>query len=457
MIFQRIKSDGLAHNSYFIGSGNEVAVIDPRRDCEIYVELAQKYDFNIKYIFETHRNEDYMIGSLELSSITEAEIYHGTGIDWKYGSTLSDRDEFHVGTLIITALHTPGHTKESISYAVAEASAPDNTIMVFTGDTLLINAVGRTDLYGSGEASELAAQLYDSIFNNILPLGDGVIICPAHGAGSICGSNIGDRDDSTIGIEKKHNPMLQLNKEEFIKVKLAEKLERPHYFLQMEKYNLEGPPILGRLPVPSALTPAEFKYEMENGDPVVIDTSMPHAFGGAHIRNSYSIWLGGLPVFAGWVLFYDEPVLLILQDDHNLERAIRDLVRVGFDKVIGYLKGGIASWYNAGYMGENLPMLPVNLLKLRLEHRERLTILDVRDENEWSGGHIKGAVRIYAGHLNQRLAEVPRDRPVAVICSVGNRTSLAASILLRAGYREVYNVLGGMKAWVNAGYTITKD
>lgn len=457
MIFQRIKSDGLAHNSYLIGSGNEAVVVDPRRDCEIYVELAQKNGLSIKYIFETHRNEDYVIGSLELCNITEAEIYHGPGLSWEYGTTLNDRDEFHVGSLKITALHTPGHTRESMSYVVSEAAVPENVIMVFTGDILFVDAVGRTDLYGPDETPKLAEQLYDSIFSRILALGDGTIICPAHGAGSICGSNIGDRDDSTIGIEKKHNPMLQLTKAEFIKAKIAEKLERPHYFLQMEKYNLEGPPIMGHLPVPSALTPAEFKYEMGNSEPVVLDTSMPHAFSGTHIKNSYSIWLSGLPVFAGWILFYDEPLLLVLEDDQNLDKAIRYLTRVGFDKITGYLKGGIASWYNTGYVVENLPVLTVSVLKLKIDHRERLMILDVRDENEWAGGHIKGAMHTYVGHLEQRIADIPRDRPIAIICNVGNRASVAASILLKEGYNEVYNVLGGMKAWINAGYSVIKD
>jgi len=265
MIFGRIKSEGIAHNSYFIGSENDAAVIDPRRDCQVYIDLARQKGLRIKYIFETHRNEDYVIGSLELSHFTGAEIYHGPGLDWKYGNTLKDGQEFQIGKLRLTAIHTPGHTDESMSYAVADLATGEATVMVFTGDALFVGEVGRTDLYGTKEAPRLASNLYDSIFDKLLPLGDGVILCPAHGAGSVCGANIADRDESTLGIERAHNPLLQMSKDEFIRYKLAEKLERPHYFRQMEKYNLAGAPILGFLPLPAPLSPADFKREMQRG------------------------------------------------------------------------------------------------------------------------------------------------------------------------------------------------
>jgi len=202
VIFERIKSEGIAHNSYLIGSESDAAVIDPRRDCQIYVELAQQHGLKIKHIFETHRNEDYVIGSVELSNLTGAEIYHGPGLDWKYGNTLKEGQEFQVGGLRLTAIHTPGHTDESMSYAVVDLSSSKATVMVFTGDALFVDDVGRTDLYGPEHAPRLASNLYDSIFDKLLPLGDWVILCPGHGAGSVCGLNIADRDESTIGIER---------------------------------------------------------------------------------------------------------------------------------------------------------------------------------------------------------------------------------------------------------------
>ena len=456
MIFVRIKSEGIAHNSYLVGSGDDAVVIDPRRDCQVYVDLAQQHGLKIKNIFETHRNEDYVIGSLELSNSTGAEIHHGPGLDWEYGNTLREGQEFKLGSLRLTAIHTPGHTDESMSYAITDLKSGKATVMVFTGDTLFVNDVGRTDLYGQEHALRLASSLYDSIFDKVLPLGDGVILCPAHGAGSVCGLNIGNRDESTLGIERVQNPMLQKNKDEFMKRKLAEQPERPHYFRQMEKYNLEGPPLLGCMPLPSPLAPTEFKEEMERGA-IVVDTSEPAAFGGAHIKRAYSIWLEGLPVFAGWVLSYDKPILLVLEDKCHLERAVRYLIRAGYDRIKGYLKGGIEGWYNAGFHIESLPLLSVHQLKATIDRSDELLVLDTRGQDEWNTGHIKGALHIYVGHLEQRLAEVPRDKPVAVICNVGHRAGLGASILLRAGYREVFNVLGSVKAWVAAGFPTTTD
>jgi hydroxyacylglutathione hydrolase len=456
MIFERIKSAGIAHNSYLIGSGSEAAVIDPRRDSQIYIDLAQQHGMKIKHIFETHRNEDYVIGSIELNTTTGAPIHHGPGLDWKYGQTLEDDQEFQVGGLRLKAIHTPGHTDESMSYALTDLATGEATVMVFTGDALFVGDVGRTDLYGPEEAPRLAANLYDSIFNKLLPLGDGVILCPAHGGGSVCGLNIASRDESTLGIEKAQNPLLQLDRDAFIKRKLAEQPERPYYFRQMEKYNLEGPPLLGCMPLPSPLTPAEFLETIGRGA-AVVDASEPAAFGGAHIKGAYSVWLEGLPVFAGWVLSYDQPILLVLEDEGHLEKAVRYLIRAGYDRITGYLKGGTEGWYNAGFPVESLPLLSVHHLKEKLGRGEELLVLDTRGQDEWDRGHIKGSLHIYVGYLEARLAEVPRDRPVAVICNVGHRAGLGASILLRAGYQDVYNVLGSVKAWVAAGYPVTTD
>jgi len=456
MILERIKSEGIAHNSYLIGSESNAAVIDPRRDCQIYVDLAQQHGLKINHIFETHRNEDYVIGSVELNNLTGAEIYHGPGLEWKYGNTLRDSQEFQVGGLRLTAIHTPGHTDESMSYAVVDLSSGQATVMVFTGDALFVNDVGRTDLYGPEDTPRMASNLYDSIFNKLLLLGDGLILCPAHGAGSVCGLNIADRDESTLGIERIQNPLLQKSRDDFIKHKVAEQPERPHYFRQMEKYNLEGPPLLGCMPLPSPLTPNEFRDKMEKGA-IVIDTSEPAAFGGAHIKGAYSIWLEGLPVFTGWVLSYDRPILLVLEDQCHLERAVRYLIRAGYDQITGYLKGGTEGWYNAGFPTESLPLLSVHQLKDKIDRGEELLVLDTRGQDEWDSEHIKGALHIYVGHLEQRLAEVPRGKPVAVICNVGHRAGLGASILLRSGYRQVYNVLGSVKAWVAAGFPTTTD
>jgi len=456
MIFERIKSEGLAHLSYFIGSENEALVIDPRRDCQVYIDLARREGMKIKYIFETHRNEDYVIGSLELKNQINAEIYHGQGVDFKYGNFLDDGQEFSFGKLKLTALHTPGHTDESMSYTLADLETGEEPIMVFTGDALFIGDVGRTDLYGPEEAPRMASNLYNSIFKKILPLGDEVIICPAHGAGSVCGGAISKREYSTLGLERIHNPVLQkTKKEEFVKFKVQEKLEFPPYFEKMEQYNLQGPPLLHGLPVPELLSPEECKAKMEKGA-VVVDTRMPHSFGGAHIKDTYNIWLGGIPSFAGWVLPYDKPIILVLEEKEQLEAAVRYLVRLGYDNIAGLLNGGIAAWYIKALPIESIDLISVHDLKDKLEKGDEMVILDVRGNKEWDGGHIKGARHIYVGHLEENLDEVPKNCPVVVYCGTSRRSGIAASILKKNGYRKVYNTLGSMAAWKNAGYNLVK-
>lgn len=456
MKFERIKSEGLAHLSYFIGSEDEAIVIDPRRDCQVYADLARREGMNIKYIFETHRNEDYVIGSLELKKLTDAEIYHGEGVDFKYGNYLKERQEFNFGSIRLTALHTPGHTDESMSYTLTDLDTGKEPAVVFTGDALFIGEVGRTDLYGPEEAPRLAANLYDSIFNKILPLGDGVILCPAHGEGSVCGGAIAKRDYSTLGLERIQNPVLQKNnKEEFVKFKLEEQLEFPPYFEKMEQYNMQGPPLLQGLPVPKLLSLKEFRAEMEKGA-VVVDTRMPHSFGGAHIKDSYSIWLGGIPSFAGWVLPYDKPILLVLEEKEQLETVVRYLIRLGYDNIAGFLNGGIAVWYMKALPIDGLNLISVHKLKNILKNGEKIILLDVRKKKEWDEGHIEGAKNIYVGELEEKLDKIPKEFPVIVYCDSSRRSNIAASILKKHGYNSVYNVLGSMTAWKNAGYEIVK-
>jgi hydroxyacylglutathione hydrolase len=457
MIFERVKSEGLAHNSYFLGSGGTAAVIDPRRDIQVYLDLAREHSLKIKYIFETHRNEDYVIGSLELAGPTGAAIYHGPLTDFKYGNVLRDGQEFALDKLKLTAIQTPGHTDDSMSYLVTDLSTGPAPVMVFTGDALFVNDTGRIDFGGLGDAPRMASNLYDSIFNRLLVLGDGVIIYPGHGSGSVCGTRIASRDESSLGIERLQNPALKhTEKTSFVRLKTSEAHEYPHYFKMMEKLNLEGPPVLGRLPSPPALSPLEFAKVMEKGA-LVIDASLPPAFGGAHIQGAYSIWLEGLPGFAGWVLPYEKPLLLVLEDDARVDQAVRYLIRLGYDNLAGYLEGGTEAWYVAGLPVESLNLLTVHDLKAKIDRGEALTVLDVRSREEWDAAHIAGAKHIYVGHVEQRLAEIPRDQPVAVLCTVGHRAGVAASLLLRAGFSQVSNVIGSMAAWRQAGYPTVSE
>ncbi|MGD9131902.1 MAG: MBL fold metallo-hydrolase [Candidatus Bathyarchaeota archaeon] len=453
MLIQTIKSEIVSHISYIIGSKNEAAVIDPRRDCQIYVETANKWGTKIKYIFETHRNEDYVTGSLELAKLTNATIFHGPGLDWKFGETIQNNHKITLGSLKITALHTPGHSPESTSYVLSDLESSNQPIMVFTGDTLFVGDVGRTDFLGKEMTPIMAEKMYNSITNKLYPLGDDVIVCPAHGYGSVCGGHIKKREISTIGIERKTNPMLQLSKEDFIKQKSQENHQTPPYFKQMEKLNLDGPPILGGVPNPSALSPTEFKKTINQS--YIIDTRTPVAFGGSHVKGSYSLPPSRLSN-VGWIEDYNKPILLVVEDPEALDFAVRNLLRLGLDNFAGYLLGGVEAWYKHALPLEKTNLITVHELKNMLDEKQELTVLDVRRENEWNEGHIKGAFRIYLGHLPNQTDKLDPKKPVVVICKTGKRSSFGTSILLKAGFEKVYNCLGGIDAWKKSGFPLTK-
>jgi len=453
MLLQALKSEIVSHISYIIGSKNEAAVIDPRRDCQAYLDIAAKWGTRIKYVFETHRNEDYVVGSQEIANFTKATVFHGPGLPWKYGKTAEDNQEFSVGLLRIKALYTPGHSPESTSYVVYDSESGDQAVIVFTGDTLFVGDVGRTDFLGVEMTPAMAEKMYESIMGRLMPLGEGVIVCPAHGAGSVCGGKIGQREISTIGVEKKTNPMLKLRKKEFVAYKSAEKHQTPPYFKKMENYNLNGPPVLGTIPSPRALTPAEFAKFSEKA--YVIDTRSPAAFGGAHIKGSYSLPPSRLSN-AGWVVDSEKDILLIVENLEALDFAVRNLFRLGYDKIEGYLTGGLEEWYKQGFPISKTGLISVQELQRMTEAKEEVIIVDVRRQSEWNEGHIEGSKHIYLGQLEKKTDQLLRNVPIVVVCKTGNRSSFGASILLRAGFECIFNCLGGTDAWTKSGFPLTK-
>ncbi len=444
MFFERIESVGLAHYSYIIGDRNESIVIDPRRDCEVYIEKAYSQGLGITHILETHRNEDYVIGSKELASRTGTEIWHADS-QWgyKYGQSVEDGQKWKVGRFTIQAIHSPGHTPGSMSYLLYEPAG--NPWMIFTGDALFAGDVGRVDLLGTDRANEMAGLLYDTLFNKILPLGDDVIICPAHGAGSVCGTAIADRKWSTIGLERKLNPKLQYANRSYFISHVAKKLERPPYFKQMEKLNLEGAPILERLPVPRPLSPETFAARKKKS--ITLDIRMELGFSAAHVPNSLSIWLQGLSSFAGWFLPYDKSIMLVNEID-NLSDAVRYLIRLGYDDIAGYLAGGMLSWHTAGMESNAIKTVTVQNLCRLLDNQDGLWILDVRSDEELdSSGEITAAHHIHITQLPQHMNEVPKDRTIYIFCGSGLRSMIAASLLQRQGWKDLVVVLGGLAGW----------
>ena len=457
MKLQTIKSEGLAHNSYYLSSGGEAVVIDPRRDCEIYTQLAHQDCAQIKYILETHRNEDYVVGSLELQNLTQAEIAHNNALPFKYGElNLSDNDTLKIGNVKIKTIYTPGHTNESCCYTVYP-SGGDEALMVFTGDTLFAGSVGRTDLYGKVAQPTQAEKLFNSLHEKVLELGDGILVYPGHGAGSVCGHGITGQEPTTIGYEKKTNMYLKLGKEEFIQKALNEKLIVPLYFKKMEKYNLNGPPLLSKLSYPKPFPLIKFEDEIQKQNMIIIDTRLPYAFSGAHIPKSLSIWLGGTSVYPGWLLDANQGILFVHERPNDIHIAATRLRRLGFDNIHGFLCNGMNEWQEAGKSIRNFATVSATQTMDKLR-KGKIVLLDVRDPPEWvEDSYVKGALRIFFADLPQKIAELPRDKPIVVTCSVGNRSSIALSILERAGFTEISNMLGGITAWVNLGYPTTNE
>ena len=453
-MFEIVKSEGIAHKSYFIGSNGKAAVIDPRRDCDIYTEIAEKNNMEIVYIFETHRNEDYTIGSLELKEIVGADIFHGYGVDFDYGNYVSDEDKFQIGSLVLEIIETPGHTNESISILVRDRDVSDDVYMIFTGDSLFAGEIGRCDLYGEVNKRKMAESMYISIFKKILLIGDNVIVCPAHGSGSICGAEIREQELTTIGYEKKTNHQLKKDKNGFIEAKISEKLYTPPYFKKMEKNNLEGPPLICKLPYLKPLSMHEFKDFMAR-DAQVVDVRGPTAFAGGHIPNTLNIWKNGLPAYAGWFLNYDEPIIIVDDNNDRIDELRRYLVRLGYDNIYGYLSGGFPVWFKGSGDFETVNMWSVHDLLPNMG-KESLFLLDVRKENDWIKERIDGSHNIYIGLLKDNIESVPKDKHVVVSCDTGYKASIGTSILQMNGYKNVTNILGSMMSWKKAGYPVIK-
>jgi hydroxyacylglutathione hydrolase len=444
VLFERFESAGLAHYSYLIGDGAQAAVIDPRRDIDGYVEAATRAGMRISTVLETHRNEDYVVGSQELAAATGAAVLRsGEGdLDYGYGEPIHHRDVLTVGRVKLEALHTPGHTLGHMSYLLHD---PDGKPwVVFTGDALFAGEVGRTDFYGPDRLDEMTGYLYESLFHRILPLGDGVIVCPAHGSGSVCGSAIAERTWTTIGLERKHNPKLQYTERDEFVARVGRVLEYSPYFRKMETLNLMGPPLLSAQPAPPPLSAHEFAAQL--GDVQVVDTRMELGFGSAHVPGAIFIAEGILPRFAGWFLSYDKPILLVAETN-DVGASRRHLSRLGFDQVEGFLSGGMLAWHTAGLESARIGTITVQDLCHRLDSEVETWILDVRSEGEVESNAIPLAHNIHLTELPARLAEVPRDQPVYVFCGSGMRATVAASLMQRQGYGNLTVVLGGLAGW----------
>ncbi len=447
MHFEQFYLNCLAHASYMLASGGVAAVVDPQRDIDIYLQAADEHGVKIAHIFETHLHADFVSGHKELAQRTGARIYIGGRANAKFPHVpLHDGFSLRFGDVEVRALETPGHTPESTCLLVFDREkSTSKAWAVLTGDTLFIGDVGRPDLAEGYTPQQLAGALYDSLHNKLLTLPDEVLVYPAHGAGSLCGRNMRADRFSTIGTERLTNAALQVrSREDFIRELTSTLPPRPQYFAEDAAINREGAEPLRDLPPLPALSPDDVREAQAHGF-VVLDTRPAADFAAGHVPGSINIGLGGqFASWAGTVLGLGARIIVVAESDEKVAEARMRLARIGLEHVAGYLDGGIHTWQQAGNSLERIPQITAAQLRERLGE---LTIVDVRRESEWQGGHIEAAHWHPLDDFPRALPDLDRDTPIAVHCKGGYRSIIAASLLRRAGFRNVTDVIGGYDAW----------
>jgi glyoxylase-like metal-dependent hydrolase (beta-lactamase superfamily II)/rhodanese-related sulfurtransferase len=447
MFFEQFYLGCLAHASYMIASEGEAAVVDPQRDVEIYLQAAQEHGCQIKHIFETHVHADFVSGHKELAERTGATIYVGEQAGAKYPhQAMRDGFEVKMGKVRISAIATPGHTLGCTCLAVTDEEKSPQPWAVLTGDTLFIGDVGRPDLSKSHTPQQLAGLLYDSL-QKLMALPNECLVYPAHGAGSLCGRNMRAERSSTIGTERLTNYALQFkSKDEFVAAMTAHLPKRPDYFFEDARINTEGAAALAELPKLMELSPADFQAAMEEGI-TALDVRPMEQFAAGHVPGSVNIALAGqFASWAGSVLGLSAKLVLVAESDEKAHEARMRLARVGIEDVHGFLAGGIEAWQSAGLAIAQTPQVTVEELAGRLGGGG-VEVLDVRREGEFEAGHIADADLWPLDNFHAVLPKIPNDVPVAVHCKGGYRSMVACSLLQKAGFDNVINVVGGFDAW----------
>src|ERR1041384_1298484 len=454
MYFKQFYLACLAHASYLIGSEGEAAVVDPQRDVDEYLAEADAQGLCIKYVIETHLHADFVSGHQEIAARTGAQIIFGEKADAEFEHrAVRDGEEIKLGSAVLRFIETPGHTPEGICVLVTEE--PDQPAKLLTGDTLFIGDVGRPDLAGGkGYTPQMMAEMmYDTLHGKLLKLPDEVEVYPAHGAGSMGGRNMSKETSSTIGEQRKFNYALKpMSKEEFVTMMTADLPEAPIYFPRDAAINRSGARGLSELQPPQALTPQQAQEQAD----VLLDVRSAADFGAGHVPGSVNIGLGGqFAMWAGSLIPLQAAIVIVADTGAQVDESVVRLARVGIENVKGYLDGGVQSWRDAGLPLETIPQLSVAELKEQMANSD-LQIVDVRRPAEYVNGHVPRALNAPLASLDKSLGPLPleKNKPTAVICAGGYRSSAAASLLQKQGFSNLLNVSGGTGAWVNAGYPV---
>ena len=452
MVIEQIYTNCLAQGAYFIESNGEVAIIDPLREIDSYINKADKLNAKIKYIFETHFHADFVSGHVTLSKKTGANIVYGPLAKPTYDAIIAeDKQEFKIGNITIIALHTPGHTMESTTYLLRDKDGKDYCI--FSGDTLFLGDVGRPDLAQKSAnitQEELAGILYDSLRNIIMPLADDVIVYPAHGAGSACGKNMMTETVDTLGNQKQMNYALRsdMTKAEFIEEVTTGLSLPPAYFPMNVMMNKTGYANIDEIISKgnSPLSPSDFENIANESHAIILDVRHEKEFIQGHIPQSIFIGIDGS--FAPWVgaviKDVNQPILIVAEED-KINEVITRLSRVGFDNTLGYLRGGIKAWEKENREIDTVQSVPTSQFEIDYKTNNN-PIFDVRKKGEWDTSHIKDAHHVCLSMLNEELGQFQKEKNFYVHCAGGYRSVIASSILKKRGYHNVINVAEGYDA-----------
>lgn len=455
MRVQQFFLEGLGHQSYLVTdeTSGVAAVVDPRRDIEIYLEAAECANARITHVFETHVHNDYVTGALELMARAGATIVTAAaaGVTYDHLGVAGD-DNVALGALRFVAIETPGHTPTHISYALY-ADGASEPAAVFTGGSLLAGNAGRTDLVSPGMTLALTRDQFRSLRMLLDTLPASAMVYPTHGAGSFCGaapSGSVERS-STIALERANSPVaFASDGTEFVKTQLAGYGLYPAYYNAMRDINLAGPRVLGGFPELPPLTPDAVNDLMRIGVPL-IDGRSRDEFAREHVAGSLNIELdASFGTYVGWLLPFNAPLAMLIPDEAGRREAVAQLFRIGYEQARGYLDGGVEAWKAAGYATGSFGRVSVAELHQRWSAGD-VAILDVRDEMEWRSGHIPASQHLHIADLPRHLNEVPRDRPVAVMCRSGHRAAMGASMVAALG-RRVIAVKEGIDDWIAKGY-----
>jgi hydroxyacylglutathione hydrolase len=455
MQVRQFVDQGLGNSAHLVISERDgvAALIDPLRDVDQYQDVARREGVRITHVLETHIHNDFVSGSRELAALTGATIIASAdaGLEFDH-QAVRDGDVVALGDVSIRVLATPGHTPEHVSYLAQDVGHPEQPLVLFSGGSLLVGAVSRTDLLGHEHATGLAHQLYHTLHQKILPLGDDVVVHPTHGAGSFCTAAAAAESTTTIGRERRANPYLTiLDENTFTNRLLASMPSYPTYFDRMRAVNRRGPDVLGETPRLTGLTPGDVQARQQRGE-AVVDTRSINNYARGHIHGVYHVELR--PAFAswvGWVVPFGTPVILVSESTEVHEYAVRQLIRIGYDELPGYLDGGMAAWERAGLPVASVPVITMREVRHRLERGDPLVVVDARQAHEWTTGHIPQADLLEAGALPNAELHLPKDSLIATHCGHGQRAATGLSVLERRGYRSLALITEGIDDWRKAG------